>query len=117
MQGQEHAGPPASGPLHHRTARSLLHRAVDGWIRLPEPHQVSAQLRPTAGCVVALSTRVTGLHGSVVAQAAGAGRLAEGGHREAEEAAGEEEAAVHGSHTSTQPGAEQAKEQEQQPGE
>lgn len=25
LQGQEHAGSPASRPLHHRTARSLLH--------------------------------------------------------------------------------------------
>lgn len=58
---------------------------------------------------------MTAPRGSV--QAAGAGRLAEGGHREAEEAAGEEEAAVLGSDTSTQPGTEQAKEQEQQPGE
>lgn len=44
LQGQEHAGSSASGPLHHRTARSLLHRAVDRWIRLPEPHQVSTQI-------------------------------------------------------------------------
>lgn len=55
VQGQEHAGPPASGPLHHRTARSLLQRAVDGRIRLPEPHQVSARPKPEAGSVVALS--------------------------------------------------------------
>lgn len=41
LQGQKHAGPPSAGPLHHRATRSLLHRAVDGWIRLPEPHQVS----------------------------------------------------------------------------
>lgn len=45
MQGQKHAGPPSSGPLHHRTTRSLLHRAVDRRIRLPEPHQVSARMK------------------------------------------------------------------------
>lgn len=56
MQGQEHAGPPASGPLHHRTARRLLHRAVDGRIRLPEPRQVSAQLKSKAAFMVVLST-------------------------------------------------------------
>lgn len=67
--------------------------------------------------MVALSTRVIGLRASVIPQAAGAGRLTEGGHREAEEAAGEEEAALFGSDTSNQPGTEQAKEQEQQPGE
>lgn len=49
VQGQEHAGPPSSGPLHHRTTRSLLHRAVDGRIRLPEPHQVSARMKLKTG--------------------------------------------------------------------
>lgn len=41
LQGQKHAGPSSFGSLHHRTPRSFLHRTVDGWIRLPEPHQVS----------------------------------------------------------------------------
>lgn len=117
VQGQEHAGPPASGPLHHRTAWSFLHRAVDGWIRLPEPHQVSARMKPELGFMVALSTSLIGLDGSVILQAAGASQLTEGGYREAEEAAGEEEATILGSNASTQPGTEQAKEQEQQPGE
>lgn len=44
LQGQEHAGSSASGPLHHRTARRLLYRAVDRWIRLPEPRQVSNRI-------------------------------------------------------------------------
>lgn len=50
-------------------------------------------------------------------QAAGARQLPAGGHREAEEATGKEETTLYGPDTTTQPGAEQAKEQEQQPGE
>ncbi len=40
MQRKEHAGPAASGPFHHRTARSLLYWAVDRWLRLSESSQV-----------------------------------------------------------------------------
>ena len=45
VQRQEHAGQAASGSLHHRETRSLLHGAVDRRLRLPEPHQV--RLSPT----------------------------------------------------------------------
>lgn len=38
---QKHAGPAAAGSLHHSQAWSIFYRAVDGWIRLPEPHKVS----------------------------------------------------------------------------
>lgn len=55
VQGQEHAGPPSSGTLHHRATRSLLHRAVDGRIRLPEPHQVSARMKLKLGFRAKLS--------------------------------------------------------------
>lgn len=87
--------------------------------RTDTPSRTSSSQRSTqaksrfSGCAVKLSDGTAWF----IPQAAGAGRLAEGGHREAEEAAGEEKAALLGSHTSTQPGAEQAKEQEQQPGE
>jgi len=40
MQRKEHAGPATSGPFHHRTARSLIYRAVDRWLRLSESSQV-----------------------------------------------------------------------------
>lgn len=40
MSGEEHAGPPPPGPLHHRQTRGVLHGAVDRWIRIPEPDQV-----------------------------------------------------------------------------
>lgn len=50
LQGQKYAGPPAPGPLHHRAARGFLHRAVDGWIRLPEPHQVSSRTHLSQCC-------------------------------------------------------------------
>lgn len=54
---------------------------------------------------------------SYVFQAARESQLTAGGHRAAEEAAGEEETSLHGPDTSAQPGAEQTKEQEQRPGE
>lgn len=41
LQRQEHAGSSAFGSLHHRAPRSILHRAMDRRIRLPETHQVS----------------------------------------------------------------------------
>lgn len=49
LQGQKHAGPSTFGSLHHRPPWSLVHRAVDRWIRLPKPHQVSIW-RPTNNC-------------------------------------------------------------------
>lgn len=45
-------------------------------------------------------------------QATRASQLAAGGHREAEEAAGEEETSLFGADASTQPGTEQTQEQE-----
>lgn len=38
---QKHAGPASTGTLHHGETWSIFHRAVDGWIRLPKPYQVS----------------------------------------------------------------------------
>lgn len=40
VSGEEHAGPPPPGSLHHRQTRGILHGAVDRWIRIPEPDQV-----------------------------------------------------------------------------
>lgn len=118
VQGQEHARPSASGPLHHRTTRSLLHWAVDRRLRLPESHQVSKHDRHKGIFILsALRMRTFTLRCSCVFQAARADQLAAGGHREAEEAAGEEETSLHGPDASTQPRTEQTKEQEQRPGE
>lgn len=47
-----------------------------------------------------------------MSQATGASQFAAGGHREAEEAAGEEETSLFGPDASTQPGTEQTQEQE-----
>lgn len=41
VPGEEHAGQTASGTFHHRETRSVVHRAVDRRLRLPEPRQVS----------------------------------------------------------------------------
>lgn len=40
VSGEEHAGSTAFGSFHHCETWSLVYRAVDGWIRLPEPCQV-----------------------------------------------------------------------------
>lgn len=37
---QKHAGPASTGSLYHRKARSVFHRAVDGWICISKPYQV-----------------------------------------------------------------------------
>ncbi len=40
VSGEEHAGSTAFGSFHHCETRSLVYRAVDRRLRLPEPRQV-----------------------------------------------------------------------------
>lgn len=40
LSREEHAGSITFRPLHYRETRGLIHRAVDGWLRLSKPRQV-----------------------------------------------------------------------------